>query len=74
MKPEQKQMTAPIVITVLLILYYCVYFGVLIALLDGFWKYVLGVVPVLVTILLIKVCLERIDETKKGEEDAARKY
>ena len=51
-------MAAPIVITVLLILYYCVYFGVLIALLDGFWKYVLGVVPVLVTILLIKVCLE----------------
>ena len=74
MKPEQKQMTAPIVITVLLILYYCVYFGVLIALLDGFWKYVLGVVPVLVTILLIKVCLERIDEIKKGEDNDLSQY
>ena len=74
MKPEQKQMTAPIVITVLLILYYCVYFGVLIALLDGFWKYVLGVVPVLVTILLIKVCLERIDEIKKGENNDLSQY
>jgi len=67
-------MVAPIVITVLLVVYYAVYFGFLIYLLDGMLKYVLGVVPLLVTILLIKVCLERIDEIKKGEEDAARKY
>ena len=74
MKSDKKKMIAPIVITVLLVLYYAVYFGFLIALLDGVWKYALGVVPLLVTILLIKVCLERIVEIKKGEEDAARKY
>lgn len=74
MKPDKTKMVAPIVITVLLVVYYAIYFGFLISVLDGMWKYVLGVVPVLVTLLLIKVCLERIDEIKKGEEDAARKY
>lgn len=74
MKPDKTKMVAPIVITVLLVMYYAIYFGFLISVLDGMWKYVLGVVPVLVTLLLIKVCLERIDEIKKGEEDAARKY
>ncbi len=74
MKPDKTKMVAPIVITVLLVVYYAIYFGFLISALDGMWKYVLGVVPVLVTLLLIKVCLERIDEIKKGEEDAARKY
>ena len=74
MKPDKTKMVAPIVITVLLVVYYAIYFGFLISMLGGMWKYVLGVVPVLVTLLLIKVCLERIDEIKKGEEDAARKY
>ena len=35
-------MIAPIVVTVILVLYYVAYFGILIALLEGIWKVVLG--------------------------------
>ena len=34
-------MTAPIVVSVIMILYYVVYFGFLLWLLEGLWKYVL---------------------------------
>jgi len=36
-------MIAPIVVTVILVLYYVAYFGILIALLEGIWKVVLGI-------------------------------
>ena len=74
MNNHKKKMTAPIVITVILILYYAVYFGVLIALIDGVFKYLLGIIPLVFALLLIKVCLERINEIKKGEEDDIGKY
>ena len=74
MNNNKKKMTAPIVITVILILYYAVYFGVLIALIDGVFKYLLGIIPLVFALLLIKVCLERINEIKKGEEDDIGKY
>jgi len=74
LKPAEKKMIAPIVITVILIIYYAVYFGFLISLLEGIWKYALGVIPLILALLMVKVCIERIDEIKKGEEDAARHY
>ena len=67
-------MTAPIIITILMILYYAVYFGFLISVLDGVWKYLLGIVPLVLTVLMIAVCIERIREIKKGEEDDLSKY
>ncbi|MBR2152176.1 MAG: hypothetical protein IJ944_02680 [Clostridia bacterium] len=74
MNSHGKKMIAPIVVTIVMILYYVVYFGVLIALLDGFWKILLGVFPVLFAAVTIKVCIERINEIKKGEEDDISKY
>ncbi len=74
MNKHHKKMIAPIVVTVLLVLYYVVYFGVLIALLDGIWKYALGIIPLVLTILMIAVCRERIREIKGGEEDDISKY
>ena len=71
---KNKKMIAPILISVIIILYYVLYFGILIALLDGIWKYVLGIVPLLFAGVMIKVCAERIKEIKEGEEDDLNKY
>lgn len=72
-----KKMIAPILVTVLLILYLLVYFTVLIHLAGGFGT-LLGIlliaIPVVVGILLIFVCIERIKEIKGGEEDDLSNY
>lgn len=69
-----KKMIVPIVITVLMILYYVVYFAVLLAVLDGIWKYLLGILPLALSVLMVKVCIERIQEIRKGEEDDLSQY
>ena len=74
MSSHRKKMTAPIIITIVVVLYYITYFGILIALIGGIWKYLLGIIPMLLSLLMIKVCKERIDEIKKGEEDDISKY
>ena len=71
---DKKKMTAPIVITIIMTLYYVIYFGFLITLLDGIWKYALGIMPIIFSIVMVKVCIERINEIKKGEEDDISKY
>ena len=67
-------MIAPIVVSIIIILYYVVYFGLLITLLDGVWKYALGIIPLALSAVMVKVCIERINEIKKGEEDDISKY
>lgn len=74
MKSHSKKMVAPIVISVIVILYYIVYFCFLILLLDGIWKYLLGIIPIALSAVMIAVCVERINEIKKGEEDDLSKY
>lgn len=74
MKSKKKQFLAPIVVTVLMVAYYVVYFGFLIALLPGIWKYVLGILPLAFSAVMVKVCIERIQEIKKGEEDDLSQY
>lgn len=74
MNMHRKKMVAPIIIAVIVVLYYVAYFGLLITLLDGIWKYVLGIVPVLLSAVMVKVCIERIKEIKDGEEDDISKY
>ena len=71
---DKKKMTAPIVITIIMTLYYVIYFGFLITLLNGIWKYVFGIIPIIFSIVMVKVCIERINEIKKGEEDDISKY
>ncbi len=67
-------MIAPIVVTIILILYYVVYFGIIAALLDGIVKYALGIIPIIFGAIMIKVCIERVNEIKGGEEDDLSKY
>ena len=74
MNSHRKKMTAPIVVTVMMILYYVVYFGFLVTLLDGVWKYALGIIPLAFSAVMVKVCIERINEIKRGEEDDLSKY
>ena len=61
-------------VTVLMVLYYCLYFGFLVSLVEGIWKIALGVLPVAFSLVMIKVCVERIREIKKGEEDDLSQY
>jgi len=74
MDKRKKKMTAPIIVTVIMVLYYIVYFGFIISLLDGIWKYVLAIIPLALSAVMIKVCVERIEEIEKGEEDDLGKY
>jgi hypothetical protein len=74
MNSSKTKMVAPIVVTVLMVLYYIVYFGFLITLISGMWKYALGIIPLVFSAVMIKVCIERINEIKKGEENDLSKY
>ncbi len=74
MKTHKQKMVAPIIVSVLLALYYVIYFGVLIGVLDGVLKYLLGVIPLALVFLTVKVCVERIHEIEKGEEDDLSQY
>ena len=74
MKEHKKKLIAPIIVTVIMGLYYIAYFGFLISLIDGIWKWLLGIIPLAFTSVMLKVCIERINEIKKGEEDDLSKY
>ena len=74
MKSHKRKILAPIIISVIIVLYYVIYFGILIALIDGIWKWLLGIIPLALSAVMLKVCIERINEIKKGEEDDLSKY
>ena len=74
MKRHNKKLIAPIIVSATMVLYYVVYFGILIALLYGVWKWLLGIIPLALSAVMLKVCIERIKEIKKGEEDDLSKY
>ena len=74
MKDKKKQFIAPILVTVLMVIYYVVYFGFLMSLLSGVAKYALGILPLAFSAVMVKVCIERIQEIKKGEEDDLSQY
>ena len=71
---HKRKMIAPIIVTVIMVLYYAVYFGFLISLLGGIWTYVFGIFPLIFSAVTVKVCIERIREIQKGEEDDLSKY
>ena len=74
MDGHKKKMVAPIVITAIVTLYYTLYFGILIWLLEGVWKYALGLIPLALVGIMVYVCAQRISEIRKGEEDDIGKY
>ena len=70
----KKKIAVPIIVTVLMILYFGIYFGFLISLVSGVWKWLLGVMPPVLSAVMIKVCIDRIREIRKGEEDDLSQY
>ena len=74
MNSHKKKIIAPIIVTLIMIIYYAVYFGFLISLLSGPWKFLLGIVPLVFSAVTVYVCIERINEIRKGEEDDISKY
>lgn len=74
MNSHKKEMIAPVIVTCVVVLYYVAYFGLLITVLEGLWKVLFGIFPVVLAIVMIKVCLERIEEIKGGEDDDLSQY
>ena len=74
MKLHKTRIIVPIVITVIIVLYCVVYFGISMLLFHGLWQLLLGVVPLILAVVMVKVCIERIHEIRNGEEDDISKY
>lgn len=70
-----KKMIAPIIITVLVVIYLIFYFGFIISIIENmFFKVLLAVLPIAMATLMIYVCVQRIKEIRSGEEDDISKY
>jgi uncharacterized membrane protein AbrB (regulator of aidB expression) len=54
MNDHKKKMVAPILITILIVLYYAVYFGFIISYLDGILKILLGIIPLALSVVMIE--------------------
>jgi len=73
---HKKKMIAPIVITIVMVLYY-IGFAWVCVFLEGvplFAKLLGGIIPLLLGGVCIYVLLERIKEIRSGEEDDLSKY
>lgn len=75
MEEHSEKMIAPIVITVLFIVYYCIYFIILLAELPGIvLKLLFGIIPIALAAVMIFVCVQRMKEIRSGEEDDLSQY
>ena len=75
MTDHKKKMIAPVIITVIAVLYYFLYFGIIIAAIDNLpLKILLGIIPFCLAGGMIYVCIQRIKEIEGGEEDDLGKY
>jgi hypothetical protein len=72
---KMKKYIAPILVSVLMIIYLIVYFGILIMLIENtVFKVLLGIIPAIFSGIMIYVLIERIKEIRSGEEDDLGKY
>ena len=67
-------MIGPIIAACALIAYFILYFSLIITAVNGVMKYLLGVLPLLFVFVIIRACIERINEIQEGEEDDLSKY
>ena len=71
---HKKKIVGAVVSALAVILYYLIYFCALIYVLDGALRYLLGIVPAVIIVLLVYVLVERIREIQGGEEDDLSQY
>ena len=71
-----KKILAPILITIFIIAYYIFYFCVLCAAFSEsiVALLLLGIIPIALSIGMLYVCIQRIQEIRSGEEDDISKY
>ena len=74
MSEHDRKKIAPIVITILIVLYYTLYFSLFIFAVPGILTIIFGIVPLLLAGLMIYVCVQRMKEIDGGEEDDLSKY
>lgn len=75
MNKHSKKMIAPIIITVLFILYIVIYFTVLIEVIPFLLlKILFIIIPSALSISMIFILAQRIKEIKGGQEDDLSKY
>ena len=74
MKNKWKKMIAPIVVTLITVLYFVFYFAFIIEMAEGLWVYAFAIIPAAFAAVMLAVCIERIKEIRKGEEDDISKY
>ena len=53
---NKNKMVAPIIVTVLVVLYYIFYFCFLITMLEGILKYLLGIIPIIFSVVSVYSC------------------
>lgn len=74
-KEHREKMIAPIIITVIVILYYIAYFLICMLIpISLIVKILFGIIPLLFSGVCIYVLIERIKEIRSGEEDDLSKY
>ena len=72
---HRKKMVAPIVITVIFVLYYCFFAALCIVMpIPIGIRLLMGIIPLAFVGVIIYVLIERIDEIRSGEEDDLSKY
>ena len=71
---HSRKILVTVVIAVIMVIYFIAYFGFLMTLMSGVLRYVFGIIPFVFSAIMVKVCAERIDEIKKGEEDDLSQY
>lgn len=75
MKKQNKKMIAPIIIAVILVLYYIVFTIVCFMVpMPIIAKLVMAIIPLALAGVSIFVLIERINEIRSGEEDDLSKY
>ena len=71
----KKEVLTTIIITIFFVLYYVAYFGLIISLISGvLLKVFFGIIPFIFMIFMIKTCIDRIKEIKRGELDDISQY
>lgn len=75
MSEHSRKKIAPIVITVIMVIFYVFYFSVLINAVPGLlMKILIGIIPLALGGTTIAMCIQRIKEIDGGEEDDIGKY
>jgi len=74
MNLNKSKILPPIIISVIVVLYYVGFFCFIATSIDSVWKYILGILPAALSIAMVKICIDRIKEIKEGEKDDLGKY